>query len=876
MKSTPIRALAALTLATPLLAQAGEPERIEMPGQVFVCFKTGSAQFDLTQKTRDWQLQAGATPIRIESSRSVLQWNRRGEEATTNVVLLDFTPTTVSPLEVERQLEAMGDVEWAHPNVGFRGEFRELVPNDPQYASQWHPPVMQNDDAWDITMGDSSIIVAVCDDGVDVDHEDLVANMWTNTGETPGDGIDNDNNGYIDDVDGWDFANHNNDPNPNGTFDDHGTHVAGISSADTDNGIGVSGTAGDSTIMACQFYYPSIPWLASDIAEAFSYAADNGAKILNTSYNMDTWVGDPVVLAAFEYLYDNDVLHFNSAGNGGALNPPRADYFQTTFFVVNTDSGDNRSSSSNYGAGVDLSAPGSSILSTEIGDTYGTKSGTSMAAPNACGVAALVWGQNPGWTRDQVAAQVIGTCDNIDAQNPGFEGLLGTGRVNSFRALTEDLPDPQIGMAVGLPAEGATIGGGILDGISLRFDQIMDPDSVNTPGAFSLIYAGGDDTFGTGDDATVPVSLDDEYLLSSTGAALSVGGSLPGVGFYRFVADASILSNPFGDPLDGDGDGTGGDHWVRNFSSCAATIIEEDNGEDSTGYSVVNENLSTGAWTVPSLVPSQGGVRNDPPTDNDGSGKCYVTGDGSSEDVDGGPTRLITRAFDLSGISQPFMSVARWHLTNGDDLLETHISNDDGNSWTHVDTVASLDGWETVTIPVSDYVTPTNQVRLRFSVADNPNAFITESGIDTIRVVSIDCGDLFEVGTNFCTSTANSAGPGCTIRAEGSAIVANNDFELIAEGALPNVTGLFFMGPNQIQIPFGDGFQCVGGGLTRLAPVAIANGSGIANRQLDLTAPPVAGLISPGITTNFQYWFRDVPAGGAGFNTSDGLSVTWQ
>ena len=310
---------------------------------------------------------------------------------------------------------------------------------------------MQNDLAWNTTLGDSSVIVAVTDDGVDLDHEDLAANIWVNTAEVGGvAGVDDDGNGYIDDFNGWDFSSGDNDPNPVGTPpDSHGTHVAGIVAAATNNATGVAGTAGGATIMPVRFY-GSGAWTSTVIFDSYTYATDNGADIITTSYNINGWVGDPTFTAGVQYAYDQGVLHFNSAGNGNELNPARQ-AFQQLVLVASTTSSDARSSFSNYGYGVDVAAPGSSIFSTLPNDTYGTKSGTSMAAPNAAGVAALIWSANPSWTRDQVAAQLMATADNIDALNPGYEGLLGSGRVNSYRAVTETLAPPLIEDILGLP-----------------------------------------------------------------------------------------------------------------------------------------------------------------------------------------------------------------------------------------------------------------------------------------------------------------------------------------------------------------------------------------------------------------------------------------
>jgi hypothetical protein len=425
---------------------------------------------------------------------------------------------------------------------------------------------MKNNLAWDTTLGDPGIVIAVTDDGFELAHSGLNANYWTNPGEVTGDSIDNDGNGYVDDVNGWDFTYNDNNPAPAGT-DTHGIHVAGIAAARTNNAIGVAGTAGASRIMAIRFYDSANGglWTSAVVAASFNYAVNNGAKIINTSYNIDGFVSDPTVNAAFQYLYNQGVLHFNSAGNNNQLNPARQAFHQT-LLVVNTTSADVRSSTSNYGTGVDICAPGTSILSTLRNNTYGTNSGTSMAAPNAAGAAALIWSAHPTWTRDQVAAQLCGTADNIDAQNPTLIGLLGAGRVNSFAAVTATLAPPKVKQVIGLPPDGGagTITGGTF---TLRFNQIMSPATVNNPAAFSLVNAGPDGAFGTGDDSSVPLTWTN-YLIGTNDIVFTLGGPPLSNGRYRLTALASVLKNPFDTPLDGDGDGTGGDSWTSTFVVC--------------------------------------------------------------------------------------------------------------------------------------------------------------------------------------------------------------------------------------------------------------------------------------------------------------------
>ena len=861
----------AVALCAQLPAQMTEDQRIEMPGQVVVSFASQEARPPIQPYIDGWDLTGIEPQLQLDGARSLMCWQRRGETLYTNLALLEFNPANVDTSRLLRELNALPGVAWAVRNVGYTGEVKELEPSDPQYSNQYHHPLMQNHLAWDITLGDASVIIGVTDDGMDTDHEDLAGNLWVNTGEIPGDGIDNDGNGFVDDTNGFDFVFDNGDPNPNDNGDDHGTHCAGIAGAGTDNGIGVSGTAGGATLMPLQFFSSGEPWTAVNIADSFIYGADNGARIITTSYNINGWVGDPVVTAAFDYIYDAGVLHFNSAGNGNQLNPARQAFTQTLLVASTTDT-DARSSFSNFGTGIDLAAPGSDILSTVLNDNYDFMSGTSMASPNAAGVAALIWSANPTWTRDQVAAQICGTGDSIDAQNPGFEGLLGGGRVNSYRALTETLPAPQFDFPVNLPSDG----GGLfaeLTTFELHFNQILDPNTVNVPGAIRLDYAGADGTFGTADDVNCAVTWD-EYLISSNGVFVDATHAITETGLYRVTADASIIANPFGTALDGNADGVPGDDWITTFSACAAAVLLEDPAESGVDWSVVNENLISGSWTSEPEVPIGGGIRNDPIEDFDGSGKCFLTENApGNTDVDGGPTRLISRAFDLTISPDPYLSFAAWLDSDNSDSMTVDVSGDNGATWVPLGVLFDTDGWEVITYRVSDAITPTANTRLRFSVEDAPGPSTVEAGIDTLRIVEVDCTLPEPVGTSYCVGATNSIGLGAMIRAEGSDVVANNDFTLITEQLPPGVFSLYLYGTAQNQQPLGDGFLCVGGTLTRLIPAQVTSAGGVATLPLDLTAFPAVGDIVSGVTRNFQLWYRD---SGGGSNLSDALEVLWR
>ena len=508
------------------------------------------------------------------------------------------------------------NVIWAAPNYQYSGDILDFTPNDPLFGSQYHHALMGNTTAWDVTLGDPSVVIAVTDEGVELDHPDLAANIWQNTVEVNGTaGVDDDGNGYIDDFNGWDFVTNDNDPNPIIDSDDHGTHVAGIAAGVTNNSNQIAGTAGGASIMPLRIAGNDGGFTSTIMANTFAYAIDNGARITNTSFNINGFVGDPTFTAGLQYYYDNGGLHFNSAGNANELNPVRQAFHQT-LLVANTNSSDVKSGTSNYGTGIDIAAPGSSILSTVTSGGTGTKGGTSMAAPNAAGAAALIWSANPGFTRDQVAAQLLGTADNIDGVNPGYVGLLGTGRVNSGRALTETLPSPVISSLSGLPGESGT--GGTISSFEIRFDQIMDPASVNAGSNFDLRSPGVNGTFGDADDVVYTLAYAD-YMIGTNTLVFDISEGLLDLGDYRFTASSGGLQNPFGAALDGDGNGSGGDDFVRSFTIVPTvtvdTLLTNDTTPELTGTvddptatisvdvggqtGVTATNNGDGTWTLP-------------------------------------------------------------------------------------------------------------------------------------------------------------------------------------------------------------------------------------------------------------------------------------
>ncbi len=334
-----------------------------------------------------------------------------------------------------RRYRASSQVEYAEPNY-LRALAR--TPNDTYYRSgQWNMVKTSVDHAWDIATDATSTTVAVIDSGLDLTHPDISGNVWANPLEVPGNSTDDDANGYVDDVNGWNFAVGEGDPSDH---DGHGTHVAGIIAAETNNGRGVAGLAGgwgnDGGARLMALRVTNDEGLASDldIAEAIAYAADNGAKVINMS--LSGFELSLTLKGAVESAYhDYDVFVVAAAGNQIEGYPfPYTSYpaaYEHVTAVAATDSSDRRPWWSNYGRFVDVSAPGESIASTywNLGaHAYAVASGTSMASPHVAGEAALLRSYYPTKTGDEIRVLIQSKCRDLGPH--GKDYYTGYGRIN--------------------------------------------------------------------------------------------------------------------------------------------------------------------------------------------------------------------------------------------------------------------------------------------------------------------------------------------------------------------------------------------------------------------------------------------------------------
>ena len=375
----------------------------------------------------------------IESPKST--FNKYGEKNVDISTIYEIQfKNNISLYKIISFLNSLDIVEYAQPI--YIDKVLSYVPNDPQNVNQYYLNNIRAYDAWGLSggKGDSSIVIGIVDTGVDIVHEDLVGNIFYNANDTL-DGIDNDNDGYIDNYRGWDIANNDNNPmteqNTAIGIDtrQHGTYVAGCAAARTDNGKGISGPG---------FYTKFLPIkvLNSDGYittgyEGLLYAAEHGCKIINCSWGGS--FGHPYGQDIINYAtYNKNALVIAAAGNGNDEHVLYPAAYENVIAVAGTNSADNKWNNSTYGVEVDVSTPGQNILFTKDDNGYKYGWGTSFASPITAGAAAIISSIFPQYSALQIAERLRITCDNIDtvSGNEVYIGKLGKGRINLFTAIS--------------------------------------------------------------------------------------------------------------------------------------------------------------------------------------------------------------------------------------------------------------------------------------------------------------------------------------------------------------------------------------------------------------------------------------------------------
>jgi subtilisin family serine protease/subtilisin-like proprotein convertase family protein len=433
-------------------------------------------------------------------------------------------------------------IQVAEPNYILRAistPAPQATANDPRFGELWGlnntgagggraDADIDAPEAWDITTGSRDVIVGVIDTGTDYNHPDLKDNIWVNPGEVAGNGIDDDNNGVIDDVHGFSAFNNNGNPMDG---QGHGTHVAGTIGALGNNGVGVAGVNWNVTMIPCQFLGPDGSGTTAGAIACINYYTNlkqnHGVNVRLTS---NSWGGGGFSQAlkdAIEAGNNAGILFVAAAGNDAIDSDVTPSYpasydLPGIIAVASTDRNDAMSSFSTYGdVSVDLGAPGSAILSTVPNGGYSSLSGTSMATPHVSGAAALVWAANPSLNITEVKQILLDSGDSI----PALAGKTVTGkRLNVKNAL--DAADPTPGFNLGLTPATQTISAGQTASYSLGVTDVADWSGVvnfavsSSPALPGLALSANSATPGQSLTLTAPTSAATpwgNYTLNVTG-----------------------------------------------------------------------------------------------------------------------------------------------------------------------------------------------------------------------------------------------------------------------------------------------------------------------------------------------------------------------
>jgi subtilisin family serine protease len=465
---------------------------------------------------------------------------------------LDANPSAVNQVLSANGARVMGQIPQIHVSVlqvaeqaadkvaaalAHSGQFtfieRDMLaktgattPNDPYFGSQWHLATIQAPNAWGITTGTSATAIAVIDSGVDTSHADLAPKLAAGWNFLTGTSAIVDNTG-------------------------HGTATSGTIAADTNNGVGVAGVAWGNMIMPLVVVDSTGSASYSNIASAITYAADHGARIMNISIAGSS--ASSTLQSAVNYAWNKGAVIFASAGNYSTSAPYYPAACDNVVAVSATDSTDLLASYSNFGSWIDLSAPGSSIMTTSSGSSYGSWSGTSFSAPVAAGVAALVLAERPSLSAAALVSLLEQNSDDLGA--PGYDTSFGYGRVNAYRAVlaAQNLPASDTippSVSITSPGTGATVSGSVqvqgtatdnvgVTGIQFLLDGQLVSSSAGSPfsfawntlsatnGSHTLTVTAVDAAANKG-SASVTVSVNNPVVVDTTPPVVTITGPANG------------------------------------------------------------------------------------------------------------------------------------------------------------------------------------------------------------------------------------------------------------------------------------------------------------------------------------------------------------
>jgi subtilisin family serine protease len=639
-----------------------------VPGELLVSFKPGVSQAEIGRS----YAAHGAT------EKAALDRFSRADAAHLKLVSVPADRT----LQIRSELERDPRVAYVEPNYLFTNVMASATPDDLYYVAQHHlnntgqwtsTPDADLDapEAWSMTTGSPDVLVAVIDNGVDYNNPDLVANMWTNPFETPGDGIDNDGNGYVDDVHGISAVDNSGDPmaDPNGIKADHGTAVSGVIGARPFNegSVGVAWRVG---VVAVRLVDSNDTLKTSDAVEAFQYinylknVAGQNIVASNCSWswpwNLPNSRAVRDAMAGVDQPGMSPILHVVGAANANNNNDTNPVYpgsfdLDNIISVAATDWNDQYASFSNYGAtSVDLAACGVNVITTDLYNNYNGDSGTSLAAPQVAGAAALVASAFPGLTAAQIKQRILAGVDPIgQIGNNSLKPTLTNGRLNVANALAGAPVDHDhtAPAAVGTLATAATT----FHSVRLTWTATGDDGASGRASFYDLRYSTSPITTSTWDSA---IRIPGEFGPKAAGAAESftVPGLDPGRTYYFALkvrdnmGNESALSNV-----------------AAGTTAAAATLFGDDMEHGANGWT------ASGLW-------------HQSPYRSNSAAKSWYYGNDATRTYDTGAANggaLTSPTIDLRKSTHPVLIYREWRTVEdwpNTDLAHVEV-NTNGNQW---------------------------------------------------------------------------------------------------------------------------------------------------------------------------------------------------
>jgi hypothetical protein len=701
-----------------------------VPGSTF----EGPELFDLpgeeqgTTPVHPDRMIVGYDPESVGSAEEILQSlpgaSIRQEFRSSSAMVVQLPAETKVSEAVDVFSRSPG-VRYAEPDYLYQAQ---VVPDDPMLNSLWGlhnigqtggtlDADIDAPEAWDFTTGSENVLVGVVDTGVDTAHADLRENIWVNAGEIAGDGLDNDGNGYVDDLNGWDFYENTNDPSDQ---QGHGTHVAGTIGAVGDNGEGVVGVNWNVQIGALAIGIEDTGFVSVSAAvEAVEYATDMGFDILNMSWG-GTGVASTALYDAIEAAGEEELLVVAAAGNASSnndLNPayPASFELDNVISVAATTHNDQMAGFSNFGAtSVDLAAPGQAIFSTRMGGGYVTMSGTSMASPHVAGVAALLRAHNPAARVEDLRSALLDGTDVLSS----LQGLVATGgRLNANNAIAQ----------MWTPVEGVDLE---LTQTEITPDDLFGAREVDID--FTVRNFG--DT-GFEDSISVEFYLSDNNVIDGSDILLS-SYNIDGMEPTGIVSDTVHVGEfPSDDPFETDGfyfmlgvvdpDDVVEEIDEENNSisqnvSWARRAIQEDDFSTDTGWT----GFAPNRWERGPAMAGGGEFGfPDPAQDTTATDDNMLLGyhiGGDYENSISAPRWITSPVIDCSDFRDVNFSFQRWLNVESNVFDEASIEVYDGTRWTQLWSnpgfAVTDQNWTLQEFDVSSYADENGEFQVRFGI----------------------------------------------------------------------------------------------------------------------------------------------------------------